>query len=67
MLAIAVLPIGHFKLAEFQASVPQVFNKPCLVGHDDLRSGSGARLKPDINLAIVRDNRDIKQTEIFRL
>ena len=67
LLVIAILAIGHFELSELETKATQIFNEPGLIRGNDLRSGSGARLKPDINLAIVRDNRDIKQTEIFRL
>ena len=65
LLAVAVLPIGHFKLPELQASVAQVFNKPCLVGHDDLRGGSCAGVKPDVNMAIASGKRDIKLSKTF--
>ena len=62
-----LLDIKLYSRSFYADKVSLIFNELGLIRRNDLRSGSGARLKPDINLAIVRDNRDIKQTEIFRL
>ena len=64
MLPIAIMAAGHFELAELEAGLAQVFNQTCLIRRNDLCSGGRACLQPDIDLAVVVVQRNIKLAQI---
>lgn len=63
----SILAVRHFELTDPDSGMTQVFDQPDLLCCENLSGGGCAGIKPYVDLAILRGERDVQPAQMLWL